>query len=308
MIRYTLRQLEYFVAAADARSVARAAELLNVSQPSVSTAIGKLEEQMGVQLFIRHHGQGISLTPGGRRLVRDARNLLHHGDELQSRARLEGSGISGHLDIASFITLAPMFLPALVADFAARHKGVEIGLTDGTQDVLLGGLRRGRFDQALLYDVDLPDDISAVHLLSQEPYVLVARGHRLAKAKTIALEDLACEPAIQLDVPPSRAYFSGLLQAHEIVPEVAYRTSSLELVRGLVARGLGYALLITRPAGDVSYEGRALVARPLAGKHESGRIVLARLRQIRPTRLMLAFEAFCVEYFLNQQGGNPGAP
>ena len=73
MLRYTLRQLEYFVTAAERGSVARAAAELNVSQPSVSTAVGKLEQQFGVQLFIRQHAQGVLLTPVGRRLLAQAR-------------------------------------------------------------------------------------------------------------------------------------------------------------------------------------------------------------------------------------------
>ena len=76
MPRYTLRQLEYLVTAAEAGSVAGAAARLNVSQPSISTAIAKLEDSLGVQLFMRHHAAGISLTPAGTRLMDEARNLL----------------------------------------------------------------------------------------------------------------------------------------------------------------------------------------------------------------------------------------
>src|SRR4051794_9762573 len=85
-MRFTLRQLEYFVAAGDSGSITLASEKVNISQPSISAAIAHLETELGVQLFIRHHAQGLSLTPQGVQLLRDARALLLQADELQSVA------------------------------------------------------------------------------------------------------------------------------------------------------------------------------------------------------------------------------
>ena len=110
MLTYTLRQLEYFTAAADCGSVAGAAATLNVSQPSVSNAILKLEDHFGVQLFVRHHAQGVSLTPVGHRILADARNLLRHANDLQHNARAAGDVMQGGLELGCFITLAPSFI------------------------------------------------------------------------------------------------------------------------------------------------------------------------------------------------------
>src|SRR5438552_13597925 len=82
MIRYTLKQLAYFTAAAEEESVTGAARALNVSQPSISAAIAHLERVLGVQLFLRHHAQGLSLTAAGRTIFAEARNLLAHAGEL----------------------------------------------------------------------------------------------------------------------------------------------------------------------------------------------------------------------------------
>ncbi len=306
MLRYSLRQLEYFKAASELGSVAAAAKALNVSQPSISTAIAKLEAQLGVQLLFRQHAQGVSPTPNGQRLLQDARSLLQHADELQRQAAVAGGEISGELRLGSFVTLAPAFLPRLMTAFRARYLDVRLSIGEGTQDDLLDGLAFGRFELALLYDVDLPEDVRVRALIETEPHVLLPAGHPLACHDAIRLEWLRGEPMILLDVPPSRSYFLGLLDAAGISPEIAFSSPSLELVRGLVGQGLGYSILVTRPAGDMTYDGEALAIRPIIDRTEPGRIALAASRQLRPTRLMTAFEEFCVGFFAGT--AHDGAP
>lgn len=297
MLRYTLRQLEYFVTVADLGSVARAAERLNVSQPSVSAALAKLEDQLGVQLLVRHHAQGVSLTPAGRRQLAAARNLLSHGEELQRQAEAEGGAIAGTLHIGAFVTLAAAFMPGIIAGFRATYPAVTLGLAEGTQDDLVRGLRQGDLDLALIYSVEVPDDLELTPLAAFAPYVLLPAKHPLARSKSVALADLAGEPLILLDVPPSRTYFLGLLRTAGIEPEIAFSSPSLELVRGLVGRGLGYSLLVTRPHGDHSYDGQPLAVCRIRGEVEPGSIALARLARLRPTRVMTAFAAFCSARF-----------
>ena len=183
MINYSLRQLEYFVLAASEGSLVRAAEKLNVSQPSISSAISKLEDQLGVQLLIRHHAAGVSVTPAGTQILAQARNLIQHAEEIQGYAAATSSGITGALQLASFVTLAPLFLPALIEGFTSAYPGTRIDIGEGTQDHLINGLRRGTYEQALLYDVDLPDDIAATRLAALKPYVLLHSGHKLLKQK-----------------------------------------------------------------------------------------------------------------------------
>ncbi len=297
MLRFTLRQLEYLVAAADRGSVAAAAGELNVSQPSVSAALAKLEQQLGAQLLIRHHAQGVTLTPTGRRLMAEARNLLNHARELQRHAETAGTGLSGELHVAAFVTLAAAFMPALIESFTAAHPQLRINLSEGTQNDLVAGLRQGRFELALLYDVNVPADLRLQPLAAFDPYVLLPAGHSLARLKKISLRLLGDEPLILLDVPPSRDYFIGLLTAAGIEPRIAFSSPSLELVRGLVGRGLGYSLLVTRPHGDRTYDGRPLAVRPIAEKGTRGEIAIAALASLRPTRASTAFTEHCRNWF-----------
>ncbi|MGI9435733.1 MAG: LysR family transcriptional regulator [Geminicoccaceae bacterium] len=296
-IRYTLRQLQYLVVCIDTGSLAAAAEKLHVSQPSISTAIAKLEADLGVQLLLRHHAQGVTPTASGERLLQSARSLLSHAADLQRLARASCNTIAGELRLGSFITLAPTFLPRLVAEVKQRYPALRLQLGEGTQDQLIDGLRQGRYEQALLYDLDLPEDLCSVELTKVSPYILLPESHPLAGQEDIALHDLADEPLILLDVPPSRDYFTGLLQHAGIEPRIAFSSPSLELVRGLVGCGLGYALLVTRPSGDVSYDGQGLSICAVRGPVDNSRIVLSALRTLRPTYAMSAFEALAVSHF-----------
>jgi len=302
MLRYTLRQLEYALAVHDRGSVGQAAAAFGVAQPSVSAAIAKLEDQIGLQLFIRRHAQGVTATQQGARFLAEARNLVNQAHDLQRFSESEGSAMEGALAIGSFITLAPAFAPRIIAGFRATYPGVKLRLDEGTQELLLEGLRAGRHDLALLYSVDLPPDISARELARLRPYVLLPARHRLAGRKRLALADLAAEPLVLLDVQPSRTYFLGVLADAGIAPRIAFSSPSLEVVRGLVAQGLGYSILITRPEGDRSYDGGALVAKPIVGAVEPGLIVLASLKQMRKTRLVAAFEDHCAAFFAKEIG------
>ena len=113
----------------------------------------------------------------------------------------------------------------------------------------------------------------------------------------MALKDLADEPMVLLDVAPSRTYFMGLMHDAGVEPRIAFSSPSMELVRGLVGKGQGFSLLVTRPHGDVSYDGQALNVRQIRDTVEPGRIALASLAQLRPTRLMDAFAQYCVRHF-----------
>ena len=95
-----------------------------------------------------------------------------------------------------------------------------------------------------------------------------------AESASLSLETLAAEPLVLLDLDPSRNYFLSLFRDRGLEPCVAYRTGSLEMVRGLVGHGLGYGLLATKPANNMSYDGRALVARPLSNPVKHSRLVI----------------------------------
>jgi DNA-binding transcriptional LysR family regulator len=297
MLRFTMRQLEYALAIQDKGSVAAASATLGVAQPTLSASLAKLEDLVGVQLFIRHHAQGVSPSPAGLRFLAEARNLLTQAQDLQRETEAAGTAVEGTLLLGSFATIAPAFVPQLIALFTAQHPKVIVRLEEGTQDQLFIGLRSGRNDLALLYDVDMPDDLAVTRLASFAPYVLLPAGHRLTRHTQVPLVALKGEPLILLDIAPSRTYFTRILESAGITPAIAFSSPSLEVVRGLVGQGLGYSLLVTRPHGDHSYAGDKLAIRPIAEEVERGVIALGSLKQMRKTRMVVAFETLCATYF-----------
>lgn len=294
-----MRQLEYFIATVEHLSVVGAAQQLNLSQPSVSKAITKLEDQFSIQLFVRHHARGMSLTSAGERLLIDARGLLRYAQDLQENAQEESDVVSGTLEVACFAAVAPVFMPAILTEFAERFPRVDIKLHEGDQEELILGLSTGRFELAIMYASALPADIVTTELASFEPYVLLPAGHPLAEQSNISLASLQDESFILFDVPP-HGFFMNLFKQNGLnEPQVSFRSPSLEMVRGMVGRNRGYSLLVTRPHHDQTYDGQKIVTLPIKDKVAKGVLEISRLEQIRPTRVMKTFSDFCVEWFAN---------
>ncbi|MFD4029888.1 LysR family transcriptional regulator [Streptomyces sp. NPDC058637] len=291
--RISLRQLHYFVACAEAGTMTGAARHLYVSQGAVSVAIAQLETRIGVQLLLRSKAKGLALTEAGRHLLPEARALLARTDELQSGMRDIGQAPAGRLVIGCFTTIAPFLVPGLLEEFQAAHARVTLDFVEGSLTDLQGLLREGRCELAVLYGVDIQPGVDFDTLYETRPHVLLPSGHPLAEQEEIQLADLAGLDMIALDVPPSLSYFTDVLASAGVTPLVRHRTESFEMVRSLVARGVGYSLLIQHPRPDVSYEGRALVVRRIKDTVRPLPVVLARPTGSRLTRRAAAFAAFC---------------
>jgi DNA-binding transcriptional LysR family regulator len=192
---------------------------------------------------------------------------------------------------------APYIVPALVARLTKLHPAIDLTLVEADQEHLIASLRRSDTEIALLYDFGLGEDLRVEHLAELIPYVLLAEGHPLAAASSIELEDLVQECLVLLDVEPSRGYFLSLFRDRGLEPQIGYRLRSLEMVRGFVGHGLGYSLLATKPANNMSYDGRALVARPLTGAVKNSRLVLATLSGRSMSALAMEFAEHCRALF-----------
>lgn len=297
MIQYTLRQANYFVAAADHGSIAEAAQALNISQPSVSSAVAKLEDLLGIQLFIRHHAQGVSLTPAGQRMVVEMRALLAHAGDVSHSAERIGEEVTGDFDVGCFLTIASFYMPGLIWSFESAYPGASIRLNEGMQTDLVEGLETGQFESAVVYDVDLPEGLEIEVLADFPPYILLPEDHPLAGETSVKLERLIDEPMILLDMQPSSRYFTTLFIHLGFEPDIQYRSPSFETVRSLVGNGFGYSVLVTKPAGDLTYDGKRIITIPVIDDVPQARIVLARMAGTRPTRFAQAFATVCKNHF-----------
>jgi DNA-binding transcriptional LysR family regulator len=303
LTKFTLRQLEYFVAAGESGSITLASERANISQPSISTAISHLEQELGTQLFVRHHAQGLSLTPAGRAVLREAKQLIRHAEALYS-ATAEMDQVRGTLSVGCLVTLAPMVLPALSLSFTGKHPGTDIRQSERHQEGLLHGLQRAEIDIAVTYDLQITQEVAFIPLAALPPYALFGASDPLHRAESVSIRELAQKPMILLDLPISREYFIALFMKHGVEPNITWRSPNHEVVRTMVANGYGYALFNARPKAGIALDGRPLYPVPLSGKHRPATIGLATLRQLTRSRLVEAFEQHCRE--LIREGNVPG--
>lgn len=292
---FTLVQLRYFAAAAEAGSMTAAAQQLLVSQSAVSTAVSQLERSLQVQLLIRHHAKGLSLTTAGERFLQELKNFLTHADELTETAQGLGTGLSGELVVGCFLSLSPFLLPRLFAGVTERHPGLRIQAIEGETEELQQALLHGRCELALMYDMDLAESLETEQLTDAPPYVIVPPNHRLAKRKGIRIAELAQDPFILYDLPHSREYFMTLAEDTGVSLQPRYRSSTYETVRALVANGQGFSILNQRPTPDTTYDGGRVVTLPLLDLVPALPVVLAYLRGARLTRRAQAFATFCRE-------------
>ena len=294
-MQFTLKQLVYFVAAGEAGSILRAAENIHVSQPSISNAIAHLEDVFQIQLFIRHHAQGMSLTTAGSQIMDQAKALLRDADELKSFAGKLSDQVFGSINVGCFIPLAPIVTPELCHGFMQSHAGVEVNVSEGNQAELLSRLKRGAIDLALTYNLQLESDIAFTALVELMPYVLLAADHPLAGKESLSLTALADEKFILLDLPLSDTYFMSLFDSHNLKPNIYARTRQLEVQRGLVAQGYGYSLGNVRPVNKKSLDGSDLKYVPLSGNNPGLTLGIATLADVRKTIAVDIFSQFCHE-------------
>jgi DNA-binding transcriptional LysR family regulator len=303
----SLRVLRYVVAAADCGNVTEAARRLQVSQPSVSSAIAELESAVGVQLFIRHHARGVNVTPAGDRIVNEARLLLKHAHDFTQTAREFGGTLAGDIAVGAFLTLAVRFMPALLARFAQLHPRIDVTLHEGDQAQLMTMLMSGRIELALAYDYALTDDVEAEPLASLPPFAIVSASHPQARRRQVSLRELAKEPFVLLDLPYSRDYFFGLFRAVGVEPRIVFRTRSQELIRGLVAHGHGYGIQNAIPASTTVYDGGEIAVLAIEETLPPTRIMCLRLKQHALRPAVEAFATFLRESFAVGGAFAPGS-
>lgn len=305
-LRFTLRQLEYFVTVGEQGSIAQASAQVNVSSPSISAAISQLEAEFGLPLFVRKHAHGLSLTQAGRQFMDQARKVLAEAESLNRLAGAISGNVQGPLSVGCLLTFAQVLLPAIRRQFQQKHPDVQVSQIECDQETLIEKLRRAEIDVALTYDLEVPTDLDFIPLRSLPLYAVVAAGHPLAEYKSVSVETLVEHPMVLLDLPISRTYFLSVFERAGCTPRIVERTRDMAVMRSLVANGFGFSVANIRPHSDLSPDGRELRFIPLEGPH-------------RPMRLGFiipegARNVLCVDAFIDHASqiiskwGYPGLP
>lgn len=294
MPHFTLKQLKYFVAVVEAESIAEASRQLHIAQPSISIAVKTLEDMFEQQFFIRHHAQGVSMTPSGQRFYEKAKELLRLSYQFEQNSKADNELVSGIISIGCFETAAPLYMPSLMAGFKKIYPEITIKIYDGEQHEIAHGLHRGRFDLAFLYDLELDTSIYTESLNApQKPYALLPANHPLAQRHAVRLSELSNLPMILLDVVPSKNYFISIFKDKGYNPQVAYSSPSIEMVRCMVGQGLGFSVLVTRPVNDMTYDGQQVRCVEIQDEMANSALVMAHLRSSEPTKPTKLFMEYC---------------
>ncbi|QYK43253.1 MAG: LysR family transcriptional regulator [Paracoccaceae bacterium] len=273
---FTLRQLKFFVAAAEAGSVSAAARALSISQSSVTEAIRSLEDDLGVTLFERQ-ARGLRITHRGAAFLRHAQQILSDVALARDAFRAEGEPASGRLSLGVTSLVAGYVLSDILARYRRAFPGVELSVIEETGDYLQHLLIGGELDVAVLLTSSVRDR-HAFHVesLLVSPFRLwLPLGHGLAQQESIAREELASHPLIQLMVDEIEEATRALMAAMAVPPRVMFRTRSVEAVRSLVATGAGVALLPGLVYRPWSLEGDRIEIRDVSGDLPTVQVGLA---------------------------------
>jgi LysR family hydrogen peroxide-inducible transcriptional activator len=238
-----LRDLRYLVALADHRHFGRAAAACFVSQPTLSTQVRKLEDELEVML-VERAPRRVMLTPAGRDIAERARRILGEVDQLKESARRSRDPEAGTVRLGLFPTLAPYLLPHVVPRIRERFPRLELLLVEEKTEVILRQLREGRIDAGVLA-LPLHDDQLHLEFLFEEPFVLaVPESHPHARRESITLRELANESLMLLeDGHCLRDQALDVCELSGAGEKTGFRATSLETLRQMVAANVGMTLL-----------------------------------------------------------------
>ncbi len=236
-------RLAYFEAVARHEHVTRAAHELGVPQSTLSRAMVRLEQDLGVTLFARR-GRTVSLTPAGRTFLASAERALAEVEKAADSVRADADPTAGKVAFGFLHTMGSETVPSLIRAFRADHPRVRFQLVQNYGEAMIERLRAGGLDLCLTSPVPDAPDLVARRLDEQRLRLVVPEDHRLAGRRRIRLAEAADETFVTLEPGYGlRRITDDLCTEAGFTPRVAFEGEEAETLRGLVAAGLGVALL-----------------------------------------------------------------
>jgi LysR family hydrogen peroxide-inducible transcriptional activator len=294
----TLTELKYIVAVAREKHFGKAAEACFVSQPTLSVAIKKLEDELEVKLFERSANE-VSVTPLGEDIVRQAQSVLEQAAAIKEIAKRGKDPLAGPLRLGVIYTIGPYLLPDLVRQAIGRTPQMPLMLQENFTVKLLEMLRTGEIDCAIMAE-PFPDTGLAIAALYDEPFMaVVPSSHRFADRKTVTAQELKSETMLLLgtghcfrdhvlEVCPEFARFSS--DAEGI--RKSFEGSSLETIKHMVAAGMGITVV-----PRLSVPKDALVTKPRRRKDDPAFVRYIPFADEPPTRrVVLAWRRSFTRY------------
>jgi DNA-binding transcriptional LysR family regulator len=258
----TFRQIRYFIAVAEARSVSGGSSAVGISQSAVTDAIRQLEIETGVTLFHRH-AKGVTLTREGHQFLRHARAIIDAIADMQGGIGGEQDMTTGSIRVGVTPVVTGYFLSDLLSRFRRLFPRIEVSLVEDRRDYVEHLLVNGEIDVAVLIVSNLAQRSAIDHevLLRSECRAWIAPSHPLSDLDGLSLADLENEPVVALSLDELESLIDGIWSKFNHPPRVAYRTSSMEGVRSLVGTGAGITLLPDLVYRPWSLEGDRIIAK-----------------------------------------------
>ncbi len=282
-------------------SLSAAADALDYTQSAVSQQIAALEAEAGMTLLQRHP-RGVSLTAAGQTLVGHAEGILARLESAEAALGAIAGLRGGRLRMASFPTAGATLMPLAIASFRARHPDVELTLAEGEPEQIEPRLRAGELDLALLFEfgeASPGDELARAALLEDPLYLALPREHALAQKRRLRLQDLRGEAWVQTASASSCAReVVRSCHAAGFEPNVAFESDDYQTVQGLVAAGVGVALIPELALNPVAREDiaiRALSPRPPVRQVVAATPAGARLLPAAPA-MLAELEAAAARY------------
>lgn len=235
-------QLEAFVQVAAHHSFSRAAEALQLTQPSITARIQALERELGEKMFERG-GRSVRLTDAGTILLPYAERILQMLREAKEGVEEVRSVQAGRLRLGSALTISTYVLPRILRTFHSRYPGVEVMVHTGRSEQVLNMLLSDEVQVGLAHSLVHPD-VETVDLYADEVILVANPDHPFAANRQATIEEVGSQPVILADRGSS--YYSlthGLFRQAGVVPNVAMELDSMEATKRMVEEGLGIALL-----------------------------------------------------------------
>jgi LysR family hydrogen peroxide-inducible transcriptional activator len=238
-----VHQLRYFCAVAETGSFTRAAAREQVAQPSLSQQIMKLEVELGVRLFDRL-GRAVRLTDMGQVFLPRARAILSEMRAAKEEVAEKQSSVSGPVCVGVIPTIAPYFLPARIALFSRQYPEASITVVEDVTVHLMGQLRAGLIDLAIIALPARGHDLDSFPLLTERLFAILPKGHRLARRRTVRMKELREEPFLLLrDDHCFRDTAIEVCKRARLSPQIVFESGQFSSIMGMVGAGMGISIV-----------------------------------------------------------------
>ena len=294
----TLRQIRYFVAVAESGKISGAAHMVGISPSVVTEAIAELESLFGARLFLRQP-RGLDLTFDGHRFLAHCRNILSAVEGAYDALSRPDSEMEGTLTLATTITVAGYFLAPLLARFRETFPNIRVNVVEAKRLEIEAGLVAGDFDLALMLVSNITDrkNLLTHTLVHSMRRLWLPPKHPLLQQEVITLADVATLPYIQLLIDDAETSTSAYWAAHNLKPDIVFRTESVEAVRSFISSRNGVTILSDMMYRPWSLEGDRIEVREVAANIPTMNTGLTWPRHQEPTPVARTFIEFCrIEY------------